>query len=382
LHNTIIPYGKQQIDDEDIYAVIEALRSDWLTTGPRIDAFEQVVAEYVNSDYAVAVSSGTAALHATMHALGIAPGDEVIVPAITFVATANAVVYQGGTPIFVDVCPDTLLIDVDKIEDKITPNTKAIIAVDYAGQPCDYDSLRSLAERYDIHLVSDACHALGAEYKGEKIGSIADLTVFSFHPVKHITTGEGGMVTTNNEKYYQIMRAFRNHGITSDHQERAKKGTWHYEMSSLGYNYRISDIQCALGISQLKKLDRWIDKRRELAQIYNNAFELSEVIETLSVKSNLKHVYHLYVVKLDYKKLNINRNKMFNALKEKGIGVNVHYSPVYLHPFYIEKFKTFKGICPVAEEVFEKILSLPLFPGISTGDLEYVITSLSCVCNE
>jgi perosamine synthetase len=268
----MIPYGRQSIDENDIQAVVEVLKSDWLTTGPKVQEFEQAIADYVGAKYAVAVSNGTAALHATMYALGIGAGDEVIVPPMTFAASANCVVYQGGTPIFVDVDLDTLLIDSNEVERKITPKTKAIIAVDYGGQPCEYDVLRDICARFNIALVADGCHALGAKYKNQFVGTLADATVFSFHPVKHITTGEGGMITTDNDELARRMRIFRNHGITTDHRQRDAQGSWFYEMVDLGYNYRITDFQCALGISQLKKLPEWIDRRREIAQKYDKAF--------------------------------------------------------------------------------------------------------------
>jgi perosamine synthetase len=242
-----IPYGRQWIDADDIAAVCEVLRSDWLTTGPKIPEFEAVFSRYVGTKFAVAVSSGTAALHCAMYALGIGPGHEVIVPTMTFAASANCVVYQGGIPVFVDVAPDTLLIDPKEVERNITPQTKAIIAVDYAGQPCDYDALKEIAARYRLSMVADACHALGASYRGRSVGSLADLSVFSFHPVKHITTGEGGIITTDNEEYAKRLRIFRNHGITSDHREREVQGSWFYEMVDLGYNYRITDFQCGVG---------------------------------------------------------------------------------------------------------------------------------------
>ncbi|MCP4566239.1 MAG: aminotransferase class I/II-fold pyridoxal phosphate-dependent enzyme, partial [FCB group bacterium] len=248
----MIPYGRQSIDEEDIQSVVEVLRSDWLTTGPKVDAFEHALADYVGAEYGVAVSSGTAALHCAMYALGIGPGDEVILPPMTFAATANCVVFLGGTPVFADVQPDTLLIDPVAVEKKITKRTRAIIAVDYAGQPCDYDSLRDIANSHGLSLIADGCHALGAVYKGHRVGSLADMTVFSFHPVKHITTGEGGMITTNDPKFAGRMRRFRNHGIDTDFRQREQQGSWYYEMVDLGYNYRITDMQCALGLSQLK----------------------------------------------------------------------------------------------------------------------------------
>ncbi len=272
MKRNFIPYGKQFVDKADIMAVVEVLRGDWLTTGPMVETFEREISEYVGVKHAIAVSSGTAALHTAMFAAGIEPGDEVIVPPITFAATANAVVYMGGIPLFADVQPDTLLIDPELVESKITPHTRAIIAVDYAGHPADYDELRRIADEYGLLLISDACHSLGAEYKGKKCGCLADITVFSFHPVKHITAGEGGMAVTNDDKLAERARRFRNHGIDSDFHKRASQGSWYYEMVDLGYNYRLTDIQCALGRSQLHKLDSFIANRRMIAKIYNREF--------------------------------------------------------------------------------------------------------------
>jgi len=368
-----IPYGYQWIDEDDIRSVVEVLRSDWLTTGPKVSEFEQAFAGFVGAQEAVAVSNGTAALHAAMYAAGIGPGDEVIVPPMTFVATANAVVFQGGTPVFADVDQDTLLIDPKCAEAKITPHTKAIIAVDFAGQPCNYNILQSIASRYDLTLIADSCHALGAEYNGAKTGSLADMTAFSFHPVKHITTGEGGMITTNESSMAKKMRTFRNHGITTEHHQREKEGTWYYEMTNLGYNYRLSDFQCALGMSQLKKLPGWIIRRKEIAGRYDEAFVDIPEITPLSVGPNILHAYHLYVVKINFKELEIDRATFFKIVREKNIGINVHYIPVHLHPFYRKTFLTGPGLCPVAERAYEQIISLPMFPRMADEDVEKVI---------
>ncbi len=365
-----LPYGRQQIDEDDIAAVVEVLRSDWLTTGPMVDRFEQAVCDYTGASYGVAVSSGTAALHAAMFAIGIGPGDEVILPPMTFVATANAVVYQGGTPVFVDVEEDTLLIDANLVEEKITPNTKAIIAVDYAGQPCDYDALRSIADRHGLYLVADACHSLGAEYKGRKVGTLADLTVFSFHPVKPITTGEGGMVVTENVEFAERMRRFRNHGIDCDHRQRSQKGLWRYEMTELGNNYRLSDVHCALGLSQVQKLSIYIEKRQTLAENYNQFLESIPEIEPLRLKADRTHGYHIYVITL------AGRDDMFSHLRGSKIGCNVHYLPVHLQPFYCREFGTRRGNCHVAEQAAEEILSLPIFPAMDRIALERVVALL------
>jgi len=368
----MIPYGKQYIDDDDIKAVVEVLKSDWLTTGPKVEEFEQAVADYVGSKYAVAVNSGTAALHCAMYAIGIGPGDEVIVPPMTFVATANCIVYQGGTPVFVDVEEDTLLIDPDKIEEKITPKTKAIIAVDFAGQPCDYDRLREITNKHNLILVADSCHALGAEYKGKKAGSLADLSVFSFHPVKHITTGEGGMITTDDKVYAERMKQFRSHGIATDCREREKQGTWFYEMIDLGYNYRLTDLQCALGLSQIKKIHFFLKKRREFADRYNKTFANTDRAEPLTIHIHALHAWHLYIIKIK----GPDRNYVFQHLRESGIGANVHYIPVHLHPFYKNRFDTNLGLCPVAEKVYKEIISLPLFPSLNIEDFKIVMDTV------
>lgn len=372
----MIPYGRQTIDDEDIKAVIEVLGSDWLTTGPKVAEFEEALARYVGVKFAVAVSSGTAALHCAMYALGIGPGHEVIVPTMTFAASANCVVYQGGTPVFVDVASDTLLIDPKDVERKITPQTKAIIAVDYAGQPCDYDALKEIADRHHLSLVADACHSLGATYRGRSVGSLADLSVFSFHPVKHITTGEGGMITTDHEEYANPLRIFRNHGITSDHRQREAQGSWFYEMVDLGYNYRITDFQCALGMSQLQKLPRWLERRREIARQYDEAFAGIKGIGPLAVEGDVRNAYHLYVIRVNKDETGLDRKTFFQALRSRGIRVNVHYIPVHLHPFYQKRFGTGRGLCPVAEYAYEQILSLPMYPAMADADIKIVINTV------
>lgn len=373
IRETLLPYGRQSVSLNDISEVIEVLKSDWLTTGVKIPEFEQAVCKEVQADHAVAVSSGTAALHAAMYALQIKPGDEVIVPAMTFAATANCVVYQGGKPIFCDVDKETLLIDPDKAEKLITENTQAIIAVDYAGQPCDYQALETITSANYISLVSDACHSLGAKYYSRPVGSLADLNIFSFHPVKGITTGEGGMITTDSELFANRMRMFRNHGITSTPQQRTKQGTWFYEMVDLGYNYRLTDIQCALGISQLKRLPEWIEYRQEIAKKYDAAFKNIREIAPLKVKENISHAFHLYIVKFD---TDPDQKFIFDALRGEGIGVNVHYIPVHMHPYYRNNFKTGEGQCPVAESAYKKIISLPVYPSMGERDVSDVIAAV------
>lgn len=371
----LLSYGRQQIDEDDIAAVVEVLRSDWLTTGPKVAAFEKALVDYTGCAYAVAVSSGTAALHTAYAAAGIGSGDEVIVPAITFAATANATVYLGATPIFADVDPDSLLIDVTSVEEKITSRTKAVVAVDYAGQPCDYDALRQLAQKHNLVLIADASHSLGAAYKGVRCGHLADLTTFSFHPVKPLTTAEGGAVCTDNPDYAVRMRRFRNHGISVEHQQRSD---WCYEMTDLGFNYRLSDLQSALGISQLKKLDEQIARRQNLATTYRRHLADSKTIRPLAALPDVDHGYHLFVVKVPAAQ----REVTFHALRHQGIGVNVHYLPAYLHPFYRDKFDYRAGLCPQAEQVYEKILSVPIFPAMTEEDVERVVTALQRCCGE
>ena len=376
VRSTLLPYGRQTVDEDDIAAVAEVLRSDWLTTGPKVEEFERAFATFTGSAFAVAVSSGTAALHAAMAALGIVPGDEVIVPAITFVASANGVVYQGGTPVFADVDPRTLLVDPADVERKITPRTRAIIAVDYAGQPCDYAALRALAARHGLALVADACHALGGAEGGQPVGSLADLSTFSLHPVKPITCGEGGVITTNDADLAAKMRVFRNHGISTDFRQREKLGSWAYEMVGLGYNYRLSDLQCALAASQLRKLPGWVARRQEIAARYDAAFAAATAFRPLAVRPGVAHGYHLYVISLH---AGLDRDAFFTDLRAQGIGANVHYAPVYLHPFYREKFGTEPGLCPAAESAYAQILTLPVFPRMTDADADDVIAAVQRV---
>lgn len=370
-----LPYGKQQIDEQDINAVVKALRSDFITTGPLVSKFEEKITEKTGTRYGVAVSSGTAALHAAMHALDIDPGVEVIVPPITFAATSNAVLFKGGTPIFADVDPDTLLLDPTKVEEAISPRTRAIVGVDYAGQPCDWDELRKIADKHGLALVADSCHALGAQYKGRPVGSLADITVFSFHPVKHITTGEGGMAVSNDARLSERMRIFRGHGITSTASEREKNNAWKYEMVDLGFNYRITDIQCALGLSQLERLETWLEKRNDLAGLYTSLLAGSNAVP-LAINDDLRHAWHLYVVRVP------NRDRIFSAMRKKGIGVNVHYSPVHLHPYYRNKLACKEGMCPIAENAAKNILTLPLWPGMTVDDVHRVTDTLLSLLEE
>ncbi len=377
----MIPYGRHQVDQSDIDAVVRVLQSDWLTTGPIIGEFERALSDYTGAPHAVAVSSGTAALHCAAYAMGITTDDEVIVPAITFAATANCVIAMGARPVIVDVDSDTLLMDVDAVRKHIGSRTKAIIAVDYAGQPCDYPALKAIADEHGLSLISDACHALGAAWNGRSVADIADAAVYSFHPVKHITTGEGGAIVTRHAHVAERMRRFRNHGIDSDLHRRREQATWSYEVVDLGFNYRITDFQCALGLSQLKKADHWIERRRRIASQYDQAFESMDGISPLRVYDNVRHVYHLYVVRISDAGRTDKRKAIFRVMREKGIGVNVHYIPLNLHRFYQHRAGAVKGQCPVAESVYETILSLPVYPAMRDADVHLVIDTLQAAFN-
>lgn len=373
-----LPYGRQSITEADIETVAEVLRSDWLTTGPHISAFENALTEVTGSAHAVAVSSGTAALHTAMAALELGAGDEIIVTPLTFAASSNAALYMGVKPVFADIDPHTLCIDPAKVSDAITPRTKAIVAVDYAGQACDYAALREIAKAHQLALIDDACHAIGGSLNGQPVGSLADLNTFSFHPVKHITTGEGGAITTDEPEWAERMRTFRNHGITTDHHQREQSGSWFYEMQLLGYNYRITDFQCVLGQNQLKRLDAFISKRQTIAGWYDAAFANMPQIRVPGVGEGVSHAYHLYPVVLELAHFRVDRKQIFEALRAEGIGVNVHYIPVYWHPYY-QKLGYERGLCPQAESAYEGLLSLPMFPEMTRQDFEDVIAALEKV---
>lgn len=365
----MIPYGRQIIDEEDIQAVVDVLRSDYLTTGPKIAEFEKSVADYVGAKYAVAVSNGTAALHAACFAAGIGVGDEVITTPITFAASANCVLYCGGKPVFADIDPQTYNIDVEDIKRKISARTKAIIPVHLAGQPCDMDAIHKIAEEYHLTVIEDGAHALGSVYKGKKIGALSDMTTFSFHPVKPITTGEGGMVVTDDEELYQRLVLFRSHGITRDASLLTEDGgPWFYQQLELGYNYRITDIQCALGCSQMKKLQRFIGRRRELASRYDEALKDCPHLILPYQLPQTDSGYHLYIIQVT----DCDRRQVFEELRAKGVGVNVHYIPVYYHPYYREH--GYEDVCcPHAEQLYQRMISIPLHAGMTDAQQDYVI---------
>ena len=379
VRESFLPYGRQSVEENDIRAVVEVLRSDWLTTGPKVAEFEEAFAARVGAKHAVSFSSGTAALHGAAFAAGLRPGDEAVTTPMTFAATANCVLYQGATPVFADVCRDTLNIDPEQIKQRITPRTKAILAVDYAGHPADLDRIREIGKKRNLVVIEDACHALGAEYRGRCVGSIADITVFSFHPVKHVTTGEGGMVATNDAGLAETLRCFRNHGISSEARQRQSAGQWHYEMVLLGFNYRLPDIACALGLDQLKRLDSNLARRRQIAAAYGSAFRDIRGIIPPAVKPEVNPAWHLYPIRLDLQALAADRAQVFRALRAENIGVNVHYVPVHYHPYYQGRFGDRRGEFPVAEDAYERLISLPMFHGMNDADVDDVLTAVNKV---
>lgn len=368
----LLPYGHQSIDGSDIASVVRVLKSDWITQGPAVLQFEQAIARYCGVTYAVAFSSGTAALHAAYEAAGIKQGDEVITTPMTFAATANAIVYCGGKPVFADIQEDTLNIDPEEVIGKITKRTKAIAPVDFAGHPAELDRIRSIARKHNLLVIEDAAHALGSMYKGKRVGSLSDMTMFSFHPVKVITTGEGGMIVTNKKDLYEKLKTLRNHGIV----KRPEKGPWYYEIENLGNNYRITDFQCALGLSQMKKLDRFIRRRRGIVTQYNRAFSKMKKIIVPVEKPYAKSAYHLYPIRLRLELLDVGRREVFEALQKKGLGVQVHYIPVHLHPFYRKTFGYKKGDFPKAEQYYEQAITLPLFPAMTSGQVNDVVRTV------
>jgi len=375
VRKTMLNYARQWVDQDDIEAVVKVLQGDWLTTGPSVREFENAVSTYTGAIEAVAVNTGTAALHAAAFAAGIGPGDEVIVPPITFVASANCVLYLGGKPVFADIRPDTLNIDSEDIERKITSKTKAIVAVDLTGQPCDHDAIRNLARQHDLIVIEDAAHALGATYKGRKVGMLQDLTTLSFHPVKHITTAEGGMVLTQDPEMAKRMRSFRHHGIDVDLHKRNVANLWIYDVINLGHNYRIPDLNCALGISQLRKLDSWLARRREIAERYNRAFSNLPQVEIPYVMSDCIPAWHLYVIRLNLDMLHVGRETIFKALRAENIGVNVHYIPIHWLSYY-QSLGYKRGEYPVAEQEYERLITIPLYPAMSDQDVEDVVTAV------
>jgi UDP-4-amino-4,6-dideoxy-L-N-acetyl-beta-L-altrosamine transaminase len=402
--NKVIPYSRQSIDQDDISEVVSILESDYLTQGPAIAKFESAIAEYTGAKYCVVFSSGTAALHAAYFASGLGEGDEIITSPITFVATSNAVLYLRAKPVFSDIEPDTANIDIGKIEEKINKNTKILVPVHYAGHPVDLANIRTLGDKYGLMVIEDACHSLGAQYKGgqskaknqkvdtrndewKRIGSCthSDMTILSFHPVKHIATGEGGAVLTQNKHFYDRLLMFRSHGITKNRINftgtgAPGQGEWYYEMQLLGYNYRMTDIQAALGYSQLTKIERFVEARREIVVYYNNAFQDNPHFDIPTERDYSKSSYHLYTIRLK-EHLVGKRASIFARLREEGLGVQVLYIPVYLQPYY-QKIGYKAGLCPVAEDFYSKAISIPIYHGLTETDRDEVVKRVLRVLKE
>jgi UDP-4-amino-4,6-dideoxy-N-acetyl-beta-L-altrosamine transaminase len=379
LSSRYIPYGRHSLGPDDIQAVVDILNSDWLTQGPMVQQFEQAFALLCGARYALAVSSGTAALHLAALAAGFAPGDEVITSPITFVASANCVIYVGARPVFADIDPKTGCIAAGQIAKQLTPATRGIIPVHFAGQPCDLAAINTIAREHDLIVIEDAAHALGSSYTVDghhfKTGCCAhsDMTIFSLHPVKHIAAGEGGVITTNNKKLYDQLCLLRSHGIVKDPERlSANEGSWFYEMQVLGFNYRITDFQCALALSQLKKLDAFVTRRRDIARTYKKAFQDEAALGLISQRPDVSSSFHIYVILA----LGLDRADLFNALRERGIGVNVHYIPVHLQPYYRNKFGYRAGDYPLAEEYYRHAITIPLYPAMTDDDVARVIESV------
>ncbi|MEG0480639.1 MAG: DegT/DnrJ/EryC1/StrS family aminotransferase [Clostridium sp.] len=371
------------IEEKEIEAVVDTLKSNWLSKGPKTIEFEKRFAEYVGAKHAIAMNSCTAALHIALIANGIGEGDEVITTPLTFAASSNTIIHSGAVPVFVDIDEKTMCIDPDKIEEKITSKTKAIVPVHYAGQSCDLERIREIARRHNLLVLEDAAHAVYTTHKGDMIGSTGDTAAFSFYATKNICTGEGGMLTTNSDEVAEKARFMSLHGMSKNAWNRfAKGGSWAYDILYPGYKYNMTDMQAALGLCQLDKIQRMQDIRKEYADRYNEALgKLNEIITPCEVEGN-RHAWHLYVIRIKEDMLTIDRNKFIECLAEENIGTSVHYTPVHLHPYYMETFGYKYGDFPVAEKAFEGMISLPLYPSMSTQDVEDVIDAVTRIVQE
>ena len=379
----LISFHRPSIGEDEIQSVVETLRSGWLTTGPKVKRFEEDFARYLGCSHAVAVNSGTAALHLALDAIGIKEGDEVIVPTLTFAATAEVVIYFKARPVLVDCRLDTLNLDPDQMESAITPRTRAVIPVHLAGQPCEMDRIMELARLHNLKVIEDAAHALPAAHHGKKVGKIGDITCFSFYATKTITTGEGGMATTENPEWAHRMRMMSLHGISLDAWDRyTDKGSWYYEILHPGYKYNLTDIAAALGIEQLKRCDRFWEARRRIASHYHEAFADLPEIRTPASTSNIQHAWHLYIIQLNLERLRIDRENFIKALKSQKIATSVHFIPLHLHPFYRDKFGYEPANFPHASSVFERILSLPIYPTMTEADVRDVIVAVRKIVME
>lgn len=375
-----ISYGRQFIDQDDISAVTEVLRGDFLTCGPKIAETEEKLCQLTGAKYAVLISNGTAALHAACAAAGVKEGDEVITTPLTFAASANCVLYCGGTPVFADIDKETYNISPEEIEKKITSKTKAVVAVDFTGQAVQLNQIREICDRYQVVLIEDGAHSIGTKYEGKAVGSIADMTTFSFHPVKTVTSGEGGAILTNNEAFYKKLILFRAHGITRNpgQMDKEAEGGWYYEQIALGYNYRMTDIQAALLSSQLDKLEKFTERRKEIVEKYNSAFlDIPEITVQKEIAES-DTVRHLYMLQLNLENLKAGREEIFNALEAENVGCNVHYIPTYYFPYY-QRLGYKKGICPEAERLYERIVTIPFYYGMTDEDIYSVIEAVKKV---
>ncbi len=390
-----IPYGRQSIDDDDIAAVVAVLKGDWLTQGPTVAAFEKAVAERTGARHAVAVATGTAALHAACFAAGVGPGSEIVTAPITFAASGNCALYLGGEVRFADIRADTYCLDPAKLEAAIGPTTRAIVPVDFTGQPADMNEINAIAKRHGLMVIEDAAHSLGATYRGRPVGTLADMTILSFHPVKHVATGEGGMVLTDNDVLAARLRLFRTHGITGEaaemtlaeqaadadgpntaKQKNQGKAGWYYEMQELGFNYRITDLQCALGISQMGKLEYFLERRRAIARRYSDAFARSPLLTVPHQEGDRESAWHLYMLRLRLSAMGRTRREVFEDLRGRGIGVHVHYIPLHLQPYYRQRYGHRRGDFPVAEAYYDSALTIPLFPAMTDEMVERVIAAV------
>jgi dTDP-4-amino-4,6-dideoxygalactose transaminase len=375
-----IPFHVPEIGEDEIRSVVETLRSGWLTTGSKVKVFEEDFSRYVGCKHAVAVNSCTAALHLALDAIGIREGDEVIVPTMTFAATAEVVVYFKAKPVLVDCQPDTLNLDPAGLKAAVTAKTKAIIVVHYAGQPCDMDAVLETAKAHNLHVIEDAAHALPATYKGKTVGTIGDITCFSFYATKTITTGEGGMVTTENAAWAERMRMMSLHGISHDAWKRyTKEGSWYYEILYPGFKYNLTDIAAAIGIEQLKKADEFWQSRTRIAAAYDEAFAELPEIQTPVCRPFAQHAWHLYPIQLDLDRLNLTRNQFIEALREKNIGTSVHFIPLHLHPYYRIKFGYKPQDFPTASSVFERLISLPIYPKMTAANIAQVVEAVKSI---
>ena len=376
-----IYYGRQWIDDDDVRAVASVLKSDFITCGPKVEEMERSLEAYTGAKYAVAVCNGAAALHCACIAAGIGPGDEVITTPLPFAARANCALYCGATPVFADIDPETYNIDPDSIRAHITPKTKAIIAVDFTGQAVKHKEIRDICEEFHLVFIEDAAHAIATKYDGKQVGSLADMTCFSFHPVKTITGGEGGAVTTNNEEYYKKLVLAHTHGITHDEammEGAPHEGPWYYEQINLGYNYRITDFQAALIVSQMSKLEMFAKRRKEIVKKYNEAFSnIPELIVQKEIPES-DTCRHLYIIRLVLDRLTCRRREFFDAMSAENVQCQIHYVPVYWFPYY-QHLGYQKGLCPKAEAVYQEIMSIPLYPKMTDQDVEDVIHAVKKV---